>query len=236
LNAPLLIFFLLLLLLMMIPRQHDELEVQPFTEEFEELVRSVQGPLVKGESKLVEKNQPFNTFLLMLSNTFEQSENVSYRTIRRLASIMRDEVYLPKGAVVYFRAITTLLLREYQSSINTIQPHKRFKFEKYDGKGISGKSILAVLSWSGDKPHRWVKMLARDHSIQVNNELMKRLIALYDQWNLIIHPEDEIRHYHEKELEEGVISIDELVHKALDANRVSEGNPLHIQGHQTSVS
>ena len=228
LRLPVFLIFFAFLSGGLLARQRDELEVRPFTEEFEELVRSVQGSVEPGEVKLVEENLSFDSFLKTLTETFARKEKPAYTIVRNLASIMRNEVFRPKGAVVYLRAMSTLLLRDYQNSINTLEPHKRFKTEKHDGKGISGKVILNVLGWSGKKP-KWVKNLGRNHGLHIDNILMKTLAGLYEKWNIVIHPEDEIVSYQEQELETGIASIDSLVEVVLEAEEAVDSSLLKVK-------
>ena len=180
------------------------IEPEPTEFEFIEfLQQKQQGDYSEKRSLLMHENTTYKQFLDDLQNAKQLiSSRESQKSVRVLEIIierMESKVYVPIGAVVCFRGLMTIFARKRERQLQEagIKPSK-----SYDGKQPSGRTIFNALRNGRNKKMKKLKL----HEFP---DLYQELFLLTNQWNSLIHVEDEESEH--REYEESQMKADCLI-------------------------
>ena len=151
--------------------------------------------------------------------------NHHVKNIQHLCLDMKKEVYLPKGAVVYLRALSTCLARIYRDSLASMGWKNALR-KQYNGKDASGKQILEELKRGKNK--RIKRLFQKKHGYVIDEELVGRVMLTIERWNNVLHPEDGTREYTDLDLEKGMRAVLDFLAAVDEVHSISSRLPIEI--------
>ena len=154
----------------------------PFTQEFKAALNDLQGKISDDDLPLYQTNEKYR-FLVDKSTESLESVRSFHRSsdLHGLLAEMKTDVYREKGAVIYCRAISTILSVNYRAFIKENSKASLRLIGRPTGRNIS--RAIAV------EKRKNYENLRTNLNHNIEQEFFQRLWDEHKFWDKIMHPE-----------------------------------------------